>query len=114
MLSPIDHAAPVVLGEKLHCRYSTRQETGEAHRTRLDRADQRVPLHGVNLRMSLLKDIHDHHFGVEIAAEVGGERRVLASGHDSALRVDEQGADSVVSAQRRYTRPRRVADPGWW
>jgi hypothetical protein len=60
------------------------------------------PVHGVNLRMSLLKGIHDHHFSVEIASEVGGEHRVLASGHDSALRVDEQGADSVISAQRRH------------
>src|SRR4030095_215057 len=97
MLSLVDHASPGVLGEKLHCRHSCSQETGEAHRTRLDRTDQRVATHGVNLRMSLLKGIHDHHFSVEIASEVGGAHRVLASGHDSALRVDEQGADSVLS-----------------
>src|SRR4029450_4188532 len=102
MLSMADHASPCVLGQKLHGFYPCGQETGEAHRTGLYRAEQRVPTHAVDLGMSILKGIHYHHFCVEIAAEVRVEHSVLPLPDNSASRVDEHGAHSVVPALRRH------------
>src|SRR4029453_16015823 len=98
MLSMADHAC--VLGQKLHGFYPRGQKTGEAHRTGLYRAEQRVPTHAVDLGMSVLKGIHDHHFRVEIAAEVRVEHRVLPLPDNSASRADEHGAHSVIPALR--------------
>jgi hypothetical protein len=52
--------------------------------------------------MPLLKAIHDHHFRVEIAAEVWVEHGVPTLRDDRALRVDEHGAHSVVPALRGH------------
>src|SRR5438067_13933101 len=102
MLSMVDHASPHVLSQKLHSFHTRRQEAGEAHQTRLYRAEECISTHGVHLWMPLLKGIHDHHFRVEIAAEVWVEHGVLTLRDDRAPRVDEHGTHSVVPAPRRH------------
>src|SRR5262245_56359556 len=98
----VDHASPRILGQKLHGLNARGQETGEAHRTGLYRAEERVSSHGVHLGMPLLKGIHYDHFRVEIAAEVWVEHSVLPFRDDTASGIDEHGAHPIVPALRRY------------